>query len=177
MRSELELGAEHLPALIAELGGKSDLVWVTVSGRPPQALWSVWHDEAIAVVTGGVEQPDPGLVDGASVELILRSKENRARQVAVTSTVERLEPGTVAWNDAAAALHPKRLNPPDGEAQPQRWASDSALWLLRPTHEVIERPGSMSDGSHRAEPVTTEATTVTHTPFHAGKATKKRRQH
>lgn len=175
-RPDQSLAGEHLPALIADLAGKSDLVWVGVSGRAPQALWNVWHDEAVAIVTGGIEQHDPGLVDGASVEVILRSKENRARQASVTAIVEGLEPGSLAWESAASALHPKRLNPPDGEAQPARWAKESSLWLLRPTAEVPEQPGAMSDGSHRAEPVTTDATTSTRKPFHAGKATKKRRR-
>lgn len=175
-RLDRALDAEHLPALIAELAGKSDLVWVTVPGRSPQALWNVWHDNAIAVVTGGIEQPDPGLAHGGSVKVVLRSKENRARQVTVTAAVERLEPGTGAWEAAASALHPKRLNPPDGEAQPERWARESTVWLLRPTAEVLEQPGAMSDDSHRAEPVATEATTLTRMPFHAGRATKKRRR-
>lgn len=169
------LDAVHLPALIAELAGKSDLVWVTVDGQPPRPLWNVWHDDAIAVVTGGIEQPDPGLAPGGSVEVILRSRDNWARQVTVKAAVERLEPGTDAWGAAASALHPKRLNPPDGEAQPQRWALESTLWLLRPTSEVAEQPGAMSDDSHRAEPVATEATTLTRKPFHAGRATRKRR--
>jgi len=170
------LDAAHLPALIAELAAKSDLMWVTVPGQPPQPLWNVWHDDAIAVVTGGIEQHDPGLAHGGSVEVILRSRDNWARQVTVTAVVERLEPGTDAWAGAASALHPKRLNPPDGEAQPERWALESTLWLLRPTAEVAEQPGAMSDDSHRAEPVATEATTLTRMPFHAGRATKKRRQ-
>ena len=173
---DLALEPEHLSSLIADLAGKSDLVWVTVSGRQPQALWNIWHDDAIAVVTGGIEQRDPGLVDGAAVEVILRSKENRARQVSVMATVEHLTPGAEAWESAASALHPKRLNPPDGEAQPQRWAKESALWLLRPTAAVTEQPGAMSDSAHRAEPVATDATTAARKPFHAGKATKKRRR-
>lgn len=170
------LDAAQLSALIAELANKSDLVWVEVSGRPVQALWNVWHDDAIAVVTGGIEQRDPGLVDGGTVDVILRSKENRARQAVVTATVEQLVPRSDAWTTAAAALHPKRLNPPDGEAQPERWAHESTLWMLRPTADVPEQPGAMSDASHRAEVVDTEATTLARRPFHAGKATKKRRK-
>lgn len=170
------LGAPHLPAFIAELANKSDVVWVAVPGRPGQPLWNVWHDDAITVVTGGIEQNDPGLTDGGTVEVTLRSKENRARQAVVTATVEQLIPPSEAWAAAASALHPKRLNPPDGEAQPERWATESSLWLLRPTADVAEQPGAMSDASHRAEVVETEATTLSRTPFHAGRATKKRRK-
>ncbi len=170
------LAAENLPALVAELVKKSDLVWVAVAGRPAQALWSIWHEDAVAFVVGGIEQHDPGLTDGGTVEVILRSKENRARQLSLRAHAELLEPGTDSWTATAAALHPKRLNPPDGEGQPERWASDSALWLLHPTAEVTEQPGALSDGSHRATVAVTEATTRTRTPYHAGRATKRRRK-
>ncbi|MEO8106976.1 MAG: hypothetical protein ABI720_06615 [Actinomycetes bacterium] len=170
------LDAAQLPALIADLANKSDLLWVTVPDRPVQPLWNVWHDNAVAVVTGGIEQKDPGLADGQTVELILRSRDNWARQVVVMATVVLLDPGSNAWAAAAAALHPKRWNPPDGENQPERWARESALWLLRPTAEVTEQPGAMSDDSHRAEVAETDATTITRRPFHAGRATKKRRR-
>ena len=126
----------------------------------------------------GSSRRDPGLVDGATVEVILRSKENRARQAAVTATVEQLEPGHRArGTSAASALHPKRLNAPDGEAQPQRWATESTLWLLRPTARGRRAAGcDVQTTSHRAEPLATDATTLARKPFHAGRATKKRRR-
>jgi hypothetical protein len=164
-----------LTALTAELAGKSDLVWVTVGDRPPRALWHVWHDDAFAVVTSGIEQTDPGLAEGLEVEVILRSKENSARQLRVTASAERLEPGSESWSAAVGALHPKRLNAPDGEAQPERWRRESTLWLLRPTGRATETPDAMSSASHRAEPLPTGATTLDRTPFHAGRATRKRR--
>lgn len=163
-------------ALVAELAGKSDLVWVTVPGAATRPLWHVWHDDAVAVVTGGLEQPDPGLVDGAAVELILRSKDNSARQLRISATVQRLQPGTEAWDAAVAALHPERLNAPDGEQQPERWRRESTVWLLRPGPQAAEAPGAMSSESHRAEPLPTEATTLRRTPFHAGRATRRRRR-
>ena len=166
---------EVLQAFIAELAGKSDLVWVEVGDLPARPVWSVWHDGAVTIVTGGLEQPDPGLTDGGTATLILRSKENRARQVATRSNVQHLTPGSDEWVAAAKALHPKRLNAPDGEKQPERWARESAIWLLRPTGEPTESPGQQSDASHRAEPMATDATTLTRRPFHAGRATKKRR--
>jgi hypothetical protein len=162
-------------ALAAELAGKSDLVWVAVAGAPARPLWHVWHDDSVAVVTGGLEQPDPGLADGAEVEVILRSKENSARQLRITASAERLVPGTDTWDAAASALHPKRLNATDGEQQPERWRRESTLWLLHPSDRAAETPGGMSSGHHRAEPLPTDATTLRRTPFHAGRATRKRR--
>lgn len=164
-----------LSALTAELAGKSDLVWVVVGERPARALWHVWHDDAFAVVTGGIEQTDPGFSDGTEVEVILRSKENSARQLRVTASVALLEPGTEPWDTTVAALHPERLNAPDGEAQPERWRRESTVWLLRPTGRAAETPDALSNASHRAEPLPTDATTLDRTPFHAGRATRRRR--
>ena len=173
--SPAALDLDLVQALIAELASKSDLVWVQVDDAPARPVWSVWHEGAVTIVTGGLEQPNPGLTDGGKATVILRSKENRARQVVTNSTVMQLAPGSDAWVAAAKALHPKRLNAPDGELQPERWARESTVWLLRPTGEPLESPGRQSDASHRAEPMVTEATTLARRPFHAGRATKRRR--
>jgi hypothetical protein len=167
--------ADQLAAFTAELASKSDLIWVSVDHAPARAVWHVWHDGAFAVVTGGLEQPDSGLREGAQVEVTLRSKENRARQLRVPATVTRVEPRSDGWDAAVAALHPKRLNAPDGEEQPARWARESSVWLIRPAGAPLERPGAMSADAHRATPVPTPAITLDRTPFHAGRATRKRR--
>jgi hypothetical protein len=169
------LPADGIADLVAELAGKSDLVWVGTDAGPARPLWSVWQDGGVVVVTGGIEQPDPGLADGGVVTVILRSKENRARQVSVRARVEQLVPRSEAWEHAVAALHPQRLNAPDGEAQPQRWERDSTVWRLVPDGDVVEQPGSYSSDAMRSEPLPTEATTLRRRPFHAGRATKKRR--
>ena len=170
------LDADLTAAFVAELAGKSDLVWVQTDDDIARPVWTVWHEGSIALVTGGIEQPSPGLVDGQTVTVILRSKENRARQLGVRAAVEELVAGASTWDAAVKALHPKRLNAPDGEQQPERWARESTVWLLHPTSEVTEQPSAYSDASHRAEPPATDATTVNRTPFHAGRATKKRRR-
>jgi hypothetical protein len=162
-------------AFIAELAGKSDLVWVQADGEAARPLWSVWQVDCIAVVTDGAEQPNPGLADGLTVTVILRSKENRARQVSVRASVEQLLSGSEAWDESVRLLHPKRLNAPDGDQQPDRWARESTVWRLHPTGELSEQPGSYDDAPHRAEPLTSQATTLARMPFHAGRATKKRR--
>jgi hypothetical protein len=168
------LTAEAVSEFVAELVNKSDLVWVQPGELAARAVWSVWHDGAVAVVTDGLEQPNPGLADGAEVTVIVRSKDNRARQVAFLASTEELVPGSEAWEAAVAALHPQRLNAPDGDQQPKRWATDSTVWLLRPG-DPVEQPGAYPADALRAEPLPTTATTLTRRPFHAGRATKKRR--
>ncbi|HEX5018676.1 MAG TPA: hypothetical protein VFX15_13950 [Actinomycetes bacterium] len=164
------------PAFVAELVGKSDLVWVHADDRGARPVWTVWHDGAIALVTDGLEQPNPGLRDGNGAVVVLRSHEERSRQLTIGVTVEELVAGSAAWDAAVKTLHPKRLNAPDGERQPERWARESTIWLLHPTGDIKERPGDYSDDAHRAEPLPTNATTLNRTPYHAGRATKKRRR-
>ena len=162
--------------LVEELASKSDLVWVQTSSHPARGLWHVWTGNSFVVVTDGIEQPNPGLVDGEAATVVLRSRENRARQVSIRASISILEPGSDGWQAAAKALHPKRLNAPDGEQQPERWKHESSIWALTPTGELIEGPGDFADTDHRAEPAASAATTLTRTPFHAGRATKKRRR-
>jgi hypothetical protein len=161
-------------ALLAETAKKADLVWVEVAGQPARPMWHVWHDDAVAVVTDGQEQPDPGLVDGERVQLILRSKDKATRVLRMPARVQQLKPDTAEWDDAVHALHPKRLNAMDGEAQPTRWTRECRVWLLRADGEPAETPGEMSSDALRAVPVATEATTTGRQPFHAGRATKRR---
>ncbi|MGH3659490.1 MAG: hypothetical protein ACRDUA_22820, partial [Micromonosporaceae bacterium] len=55
-------------ALLDETMKKSGLVWITVPGRRPAPVWYVWRggaDPAAYVLTGGGEQPLPGLLGGA----------------------------------------------------------------------------------------------------------------
>ncbi len=162
-------------ALIAETAAKADLVWVQVGDNPAQALWHIWHDSAVTVVTGGREQPDPGFVDGQTVQLILRSKDKLTRVLTIAADVVRINPDSSKWDDVSKSLQPKRLNASDGEEQPRRWARESAVWQLRPTGLPSQAPGAMDDSSGRAVPRATPATTDDWQPFHAGKATRRRR--
>lgn len=163
-------------ALLAEVAAKADLVWVSCRGQPARALWHVWHDNAVVVVTRGREQPDPGLADGQRVELILRSKDKLHRVLTVRATAHLVPADSPAWHAAVKVLHPKRLNASDGEAQPARWLAESAIWQLRADLPAIEGPGYMSADAHLAEPVTTQATTVGRLPFHVGSAKKRKRR-
>jgi hypothetical protein len=163
-------------ALVAEAARKGSIGWVDVRdpGRAPRALWLVWHDDAVVVVTGGGEQPDPGLSHDAEATLILRSKETQSRVVAVEVRVTELTPDSEAWTSAAEALHAKRLNSVNGETTVDRWRGSSRIWRLSPTGVVVEAPGSMHGGPHRAVPVVTSATTEGPTPLMIGRRPRRR---
>ncbi|CAM5403858.1 hypothetical protein AB0B30_26300 [Streptomyces narbonensis] len=142
-------------ALVEEATKKSGLVWVRGTG-PARALWHVWHDGAAHVVGDGPgEQPLPGLADGGTAEVTVRSKDKGGRLVAWTASVRELAPGTEEWDAAVAELKGKRLNASDGEAMPGRWARECRVLRLDPRSSTTELP----DGSLAAVPLASEATT------------------
>ena len=143
-------------ALIEEATKKSGLVWVKGPGAAARALWHVWHGGAACVVGDGPgEQPLPGLADGASVEVTVRSKDKGGRLVAWTAQVVELASGSEQWDAAVAELKGKRLNAPDGEAMPERWARECRVLRLEPTGATAPLP----DGSLAEAPLPTPATT------------------
>jgi hypothetical protein len=160
-------------ALIEEATKKSSLIWLSIGGRRPRAVWHIWLDGAIYLVSGGAEQPARGLdqaaADSAPVTVTVRSKDKGGRLVTFEARPSRVEPGTEEWDAAVAELHAKRLNAPDGEQQPARWARESSVTRLVPAGSVTERPGDMPAGSHAAPPPPSRATTLGKLPFVLGR--------
>ncbi|MFI9118314.1 hypothetical protein ACIGW0_02720 [Streptomyces bikiniensis] len=160
------------PALVEEATKKSGLVWVRGTG-PARALWHVWHDGAALVVGDGPgEQPLPGLVDGGTAGVTVRSKDKGGRIVAWTAAVRELAAGTEEWDAAVAELKGKRLNAPDGEAMPERWARECRVLRLEPREVAAELP----DGSLAAVPLPTAATTRRPVPAALPRLLLKRRK-
>jgi hypothetical protein len=125
-------------------------------------VWHTWLDGAIYVLTGGVEQPDPGLSGTTTTVALLRSKDSFARLVSCTCEVEVLRPEDSDWGAATASLAKGRLNLPEPASAPARWASADRyrIYRLRPVGTLLEHPGAYGDASHRAVPVPTVATTA-----------------
>jgi hypothetical protein len=142
-------------ALVEEGARKSGLVWVN-----GQAVWHVWLDGAVHVVTGGAtEQPAPrGLGGGEVVEVGVRSKDKGGRLVTWHGRAEVVEAGTDAWAAAVAELRPKRLNAEDADAMGERWARECTLYRITP-EGAVEGPERMPDGSGAEPPRPTPATT------------------
>ncbi|QOV35796.1 hypothetical protein IM697_38080 [Streptomyces ferrugineus] len=164
-------------ALVEEATKKSGLIWVKGPGVPARALWHVWHEGAACVIGDGPgEQPLPGLADGAEAEVTVRSKDKGGRLVAWSAKVVELAPGSEQWEATVAELKGKRLNAPDGEAMPSRWARECRVLRLEPTGSTATLP----DGSLAEAPLPSPATT--RRPIPAGlprlllKKTKKRRR-
>ncbi|WMX45196.1 hypothetical protein RGF97_10480 [Streptomyces roseicoloratus] len=150
-------------ALVEEAAKKSGLIWVRGEAPAARPLWHVWHDGAAHVVGDGPgEQPLPGLRDGGTAEVTVRSKDKGGRIVAWTAGVRELTPGTEEWDAAVAELKGKRLNAPDGEAMPERWARECRLVRLDPRTATTELP----DGSLAAVPLPSPG--ITRRPVPAG---------
>jgi hypothetical protein len=150
-------------ALVDEALKKSALIWVQTLDAPAgQAVWHSWLDGAIYLVTGGDEQPDPGLHGLDLAAVLVRSKETTSRLVTVAATVEPLTPEAPDWAAAVADLAKSRLNLHDAENVAIRWADGAVyrLYRLRPVRPLLERPGRYPTTSHRAPPVPTPATTA-----------------
>ncbi|MFI1162655.1 hypothetical protein ACH4UM_03360 [Streptomyces sp. NPDC020801] len=143
-------------ALVEEATKKSGLIWVGGPGVPARALWHVWHEGAACLVGDGPgEQPLPGLADGASAEVTVRSKDKGGRLVTWAARVVELAPESEAWQAAVAELKGKRLNAPDGEAMTRRWARECRVLRLEPAGALAPLP----DGSLAEAPLPTPATT------------------
>ncbi|MFI2430803.1 hypothetical protein [Streptomyces sp. NPDC018693] len=144
-------------ALVEEATKKSGLIWVTADGVPAaRALWHVWHEGAACLVGDGPgEQPLPGLVDGAAVEVTVRSKDKGGRLVSWPARAVKLDPGTEAWDATVAELKGKRLNAPDGEAMVDRWRRECRVLRLEPTGTPLPLP----DSALATRPVPSPATT------------------
>ena len=128
-------------ALVEEATRRSAVLWVRGADGREQALWHLWHLGAAYVVTGGLEQPCPG-GDGRVV-VIVRSRERQAGQVVRwEAVVEQLVPGSPRWEEVVPLLHAQRLNAPDGQRQPERWARESRVLRLLPDEAPdAARPG------------------------------------
>lgn len=157
--------------LIEEATRRSGLVWLDLPGGPRPA-WHVWQDGAAYVVTGGLEQPLPGLLDVRHVAVTVPSKDNRSRLVTWLAACTRIVPGSAKWRAVVPALQASRLNLPDGERAVDRWESECTVVELAPTGQVLDAPGRVPSGSAAAPPPPSPATTVGRLPGMLGRRRK-----
>jgi hypothetical protein len=155
-----------LATIIDEASKKSGLIWVrpTGHGHHAQAVWHVWQDGAAWVLSGGIEQPVPDL--GTRAYVTVRSKDKGSRLVTWVADAARVVPESQEWQDVTPTLLAKRLNLPDGDEAPVRWARECTLWRLTPTGEVTESPDEPSTTSHAVAPPPTKARSHVPRPLH-----------
>lgn len=154
---------------IDEAMKKTGLVWVRASGPGRRAIgmWHLWQDGNVYLLTGGIEQPVPdGLQSGGSAHVTARAKDKNARVLSFEASVDTVAPGSDDWQTITAALVPKRLNLPDGEAAPERWARECTVWRLRPTGHIDETAEDPQTASHASAPPPSRARTRVPRPLH-----------
>ncbi len=145
-------------ALTAELAKKTSVCWLRYDGQE-HAVWHTWLDNALYVVSGGTEQPLPGIEDVTGVEVVMRSKENGGRLLTWVGDVSVVRPTDELWQPATTALVSGRLNLDDLSTAAAGWAEGSVVSRIVPTDRLVESPDSLSDDSHQAAPKPTGATT------------------
>jgi hypothetical protein len=155
-------------ALVDEAMKKSALIWVRTELRPGgRALWHSWLNGLAYVVTGGHEQPDPGLGAGSAV-VVVRSKDTEDRLLAFRCEVSRMTAEDEDWAEATSDLAKTRLNLRNATEAPRQWQDLETyrVYRLRPTGDaLVEGPGRYPDLSGRARPVETTATTSGAAPW------------
>lgn len=145
-------------ALIQELAKKTSVSWLRYGGAD-HPVWHVWLNDALYVVSGGNEQPLPGITGVQRLEVVMRSKETGQRLVTWVGEVTRVQPGDELWEPVATALVAGRLNLADLSTAAAEWAESSVVTRIVPTEEMTEEPGRLSDDPRFAAPKPTTATT------------------
>jgi hypothetical protein len=147
-------------ALVEELMRKSGLCWVRLRGGDrDHPVWHIWQDGAAYVVSGGTEQPLPGIDSADTAVVIPRTKDSRQRLLAWCADVHTVRPGDLEWDTVVRALVSARLNLPDLHDAAERWARECVVTRLAPTGEIAERPDAPPEGDLAAPPLPTPATT------------------
>lgn len=147
-------------ALVEQVMKKTGICWVRWTGSDrDHAVWHLWHDGAAYVVSGGDEQPLPGIADVAAATVLARTKDSRARLVGWHATVTTVAPDDADWDTVVGLLQADRLNLPDPDSVRERWAARCTITRFTPTGEVDDAPGDYPDADLAAAPLPTSATT------------------
>ena len=161
--------------LVAEAIKKAAIAWVGVGGRPALGLWVMPLDGSLVVVSGPGEQAAPGLAEATTAEVRLRG-DTGGLIVVVDAGVERIAPGTAAWEEIAPQLAGKRLNAAGTtEDVVARWAETGcAVVRLTPAGSAPVAAPNLPDDSGAAAPRDTPARVPVRRPFRLHRVRKKR---
>jgi hypothetical protein len=107
---------------------KAAAVWITVDGRP-RLVWALWRDGALWVAVGDDEQRVPGLRDGVTCVITVRSPTTHSHLADVPATARLVTPE----KEVTDALRAARLN-----AEP-RWTE---VYRLDPDTQGLHGHGA-----------------------------------
>jgi hypothetical protein len=152
--------------LVDEAMKKMPLAWLTVAGTVgPYPVWCLWLDGALYLVSGGGEQPAPGLAEAGTAQVTVRG-DHGGRILTWPAAVARLDPRDEEWSRVAPQLAGKRLNA-SGSAEDtvRRWAAECVISQLTPAADPIEAGPALPDDSGAAPPRPTPTARRTAKPF------------
>lgn len=100
---------------------KAAAVWLQPAGHPSRLVWALWPQRPplagqLLVACGGTEQQVAGLVDGATVGVVVARPGTRSVLADISTTAHLLEPDVATVTALAAA----RRNAEPGWAQVYR---------------------------------------------------------
>lgn len=150
--------------LIEEAMKKAAIAWITVGDRPAVPIWCLWVEDALHAVGGPGEQPAPGLA-GALTATVTARGDHGGRVVTWPARVERVRPGTPAWDTVVPQLAAKRLNGAPAAELVDRWAAQCLVFRLVPDGDPVAAGRTLPSGSLTAEPAETPAASPTNAPF------------
>jgi len=161
--------------LVAEAIKKAAIAWVSVGGDPARGLWVMPLDGSLIAVSGPGEQAAPGLAEAATAQVRLRG-DTGGLIVVVDASVERIAPGTEAWDEIAPQLAGKRLNAAGTtEEVVARWAGTGCTVVrLTPAEQAPISAPHLPDDSGAAAPRETPARVPVRRPFRLHRVRKKR---
>jgi hypothetical protein len=151
-------------ALVSEAMKKAAIAWLTAGGHGPYAVWCLWIDDALYVVSGPGEQPAPGLADVPEAAVTARG-DHGGRIVTWPARVERVEPDGEAWAVVVPQLAAKRLNAEAAEDLAQRWARECVVSRLVPVDGPVQSGSDLPDGSLATPPPPSPAVRAARRPF------------
>src|SRR6266508_3215656 len=137
--------------LVEEAMKKAAIAWVSAAGHEQVAVWCLWHEGALFVVSGPGEQPAPGLA-GAATAIVTARGDHGGRIVSWPATVSTVEPGSAEWTSVVPQLA-------------ERWAAECVVSRLTPAGGVAEAGATLPDGSLATPPRPTPAVRLSRRPF------------
>ena len=159
--------------LVEEAMKKASIAWLGAGDRDRYAVWCLWQDGGLYVVSGPGEQPAPGLASASSVTVTARG-EHGGRIVTWPARVDRVRPDTDEWASVVPALAGKRLNAAGAEELTQRWARECVVSRLTPAGPPTEAGPSLPTGAGAAPVPETPAVRETRMPFRLHRVRKPR---
>jgi hypothetical protein len=130
---------------------KGTIAWLTVpqpgGARHTQAVWFVFTDGKVYVLSGPGEQEVPHLAEADEVEITARSKDLRSRVSNVPATARVVLPDDPLFEQVARSGLGRRLNLPDGDGALARWRATCTLVELTPRFRTAEQEARAAAGA------------------------------